>query len=526
VEIDMTITADSYINRVLSQLPEATPRREQIATELRGHIAERLAGGQPLDEVLRQLGDPVSLAESYLTAVPLVSAPFLTRAAAKLIDAIVIIGVIAALAAVAFTIGLLVDVEEVGPFILFGAMVGGSFAFVIYTIIAETRRGQTIGKRVMRIRVVRESGARISTGQAVVRQLPMFLQIGFIDVLFALFTEKSQRAFELLSKTRVVLATLTAMLIVAATAQAQARAQATIGQPPGRLWEVGERKLHLHCSGAGAPTVILEAGASSFAIDWSLVQPQIARVTRVCSYDRAGHGWSDGLSTTTAEKVAADLHALLTTAGEKPPLVLVGASMGGIYTRIFERRHPSAVAGLVFIDPSHEDRLFTMLKGQAVSIAELTADQVRETIPVRTQNIPSRPVQIGAPFNLLPPDLYERRLALDRRLIESFPRTMSYEEIVEYQEGQRAALSELRAVRLKIPKPLGSRPVVVLTRGVDTSAAQQEVHASLAALSSNGRHSVIAEAGHEIHLFKPDAVIKAITDVVQSVRTGLPLVNP
>src|SRR6185436_3445137 len=83
-------------------------------------------------------------------------------------------------------------------------IVGGSFVFAIYTILAEHHYGATLGKHVMGLRVVRESGARISLGQSVVRQLSMFLQIAWIDGLFALFTDKRQRAFELLSKTRTV----------------------------------------------------------------------------------------------------------------------------------------------------------------------------------------------------------------------------------------------------------------------------------------------------------------------------------
>ena len=88
--------------------------------------------------------------------------------------------------------------------LIFTVFVGGSILFGVYTIVAEHNAGRTLGKRVLGIRVVRETGARISLGQAIVRQLPMFLQVFWIDVLFALFTDKSQRAFELLSKTRVV----------------------------------------------------------------------------------------------------------------------------------------------------------------------------------------------------------------------------------------------------------------------------------------------------------------------------------
>ncbi len=76
--------------------------------------------------------------------------------------------------------------------------------FCLYTVVAEYRFGETIGKRLVGLRVVRESGGGISLGQSIVRQLPVFLQAGWIDIFFALFTERRQRAFEILSKTRVV----------------------------------------------------------------------------------------------------------------------------------------------------------------------------------------------------------------------------------------------------------------------------------------------------------------------------------
>lgn len=82
-------------------------------------------------------------------------------------------------------------------------------------------------------------------------------------------------------------------LALAVAVSAVTATQIEIGPPPGTLVDIGGRKLHAICSGAGSPTVVLEAGASSFAIDWSLVQPSIAKMTRVCAYDRAGHGWSD-----------------------------------------------------------------------------------------------------------------------------------------------------------------------------------------------------------------------------------------
>ena len=198
----MTTTVDDYISRVLAAMPTTTPERSKIAVELRGHIAERISDGRSEADVLRQLGDPVALAESYLSAVPLVSAPFGERVIAKLIDILLVVAFTAALAAL---IAVFLPVEArfwAVPI----ALIGSSFLFGAYTVASEYLWGNTVGKRAMNLRVVRESGTRISLGQSLVRQLPMFLQVYLIDVLFALFTDRKQRAFELLSKTRVVTA--------------------------------------------------------------------------------------------------------------------------------------------------------------------------------------------------------------------------------------------------------------------------------------------------------------------------------
>jgi uncharacterized RDD family membrane protein YckC len=190
-------TADDYVNQVIAHVPHETPERSQIAMELRSHIAERLERGQPLDDVLGQLGDPLMLAESYLAAVPLVSARFWPRAAAKIIDFLMV-------AAGAAALGCVLWVTARGPWGPLLAVFAFALGFPLYTALAEYRAGQTLGKRLMGIRVVRESGARIGLGQSLLRQLPYFGEFFFIDVVFALFTDKKQRAFELLTKTRAV----------------------------------------------------------------------------------------------------------------------------------------------------------------------------------------------------------------------------------------------------------------------------------------------------------------------------------
>ena len=299
---------------------------------------------------------------------------------------------------------------------------------------------------------------------------------------------------------------------------------ANLPPPPGRLVDVGGRKLHLLCTGSGSPTVVFEAGASSFAIDFSLVQTELTRAIRVCSYDRIGHGWSDPSGDKDPDTVTT-LHALLGTAGEKPPFILAGASRGGLLVRQFAARYPEEVAGLVLIDPTHEERLFTMFKGEAVAIASLTAEQLRSTYtPGPPVKIPRRAPQTGSPFDRLPADLYKTRIVLDERLIASYPDSVPIEVVIAGAEKERAVLAALRADRQANPHPLGDRPVVVLSRGIDTDAERDASFAALAQISRNARHTVVPESGHEIHLFKPAAVIQAVQDVVESARmkTRLP----
>lgn len=198
-------TADDYIDSVLKYMPRATPLRSQIALELRGHFAERVATGQSLDAIVSQLGDPATLAESYLSAVPLVGASFWRRAAAKILDVLVLIGAGVVIFAPMAWLLWYSHHEVILAFMPLIVIVTLSLLFLLYTVVSEWQWGQTIGKYLLGVRAVRESGARVSVGQAFVRHLPWVLEVFWIDALFALFTDKHQRAFEMLSKTRVVL---------------------------------------------------------------------------------------------------------------------------------------------------------------------------------------------------------------------------------------------------------------------------------------------------------------------------------
>jgi pimeloyl-ACP methyl ester carboxylesterase len=319
------------------------------------------------------------------------------------------------------------------------------------------------------------------------------------------------------------------VLVVAITAVcvgANSVAQVKTAPPLGALVDIGPRRMHLHCVGSGSPTVVLESGASSFALDWALVQPTVARTTRVCSYDRGGYGWSDPTPSGEApEQVVRDLRLLLDAARERPPLVLVGASLGGIYARMFVLRHPTDVVGMVFVDPGHENRLWVVVEGKTIPVWARSVDDIRASLAPRSAwdailaRIPSRSPQTGAPFDRLPPELYEARIEFDQRLIASRS-VVTYDQYVETEIGRQAAFVELHDHTTTTTRTLGDRPVVVLTRGVDSSQDLVDVHAALAAQSTNARHTVVAGAGHEIHLFAPEAAVQAIQDVVEAVRHG------
>jgi pimeloyl-ACP methyl ester carboxylesterase len=127
--------------------------------------------------------------------------------------------------------------------------------------------------------------------------------------------------------------------------------------PPGKLVDIGGELLHVHCTGRGGPTVLLENGTGDFSVVWSLVQPRVAQFTRVCSYDRAGYAWSQpGRSPRTFAQLALELRTALRKLQVRAPFILVGQSYGGLVVRGFAAQYPSEIAGMVLVDAVHEDQ--------------------------------------------------------------------------------------------------------------------------------------------------------------------------
>lgn len=122
--------------------------------------------------------------------------------------------------------------------------------------------------------------------------------------------------------------------------------------PLGQLVNVGGYKLHIYCSGEGSgPTVVVDAGNGDFSVGWVGIQREVEKSARICTYDRAGYGWSDvSPHPRTATQMAKELHQLLVNAGIEPPYILVGHSLGGMNVRVFSNLYPQEVAGMILVD--------------------------------------------------------------------------------------------------------------------------------------------------------------------------------
>lgn len=126
--------------------------------------------------------------------------------------------------------------------------------------------------------------------------------------------------------------------------------------PRGRLVDIGGLRLHINCTGAGSPTVVMENGPNDSSVVWQLVQPEVSKFTRVCSYDRAGFGWSDAPNEPrTSSNIADELNRLLTRAAIPGRYVFVAFEYGALNVRMFTSRHREQVMGMVLVDPTHPD---------------------------------------------------------------------------------------------------------------------------------------------------------------------------
>jgi pimeloyl-ACP methyl ester carboxylesterase len=290
---------------------------------------------------------------------------------------------------------------------------------------------------------------------------------------------------------------------------------------PGEFIDVGGHRLHARMNGSGSPTVVLEAGLGTCALYWHAVHEDVARFTRVVSYDRAGLGWSEAGpkprdSFTVWGELKALLKALLDNAGCSGPYVLVGHSFGGIHARAFARRYPGDVAGIVLVDASPEGQrerwperpLRVRMRQEVAALAERAAPFLARFGVTRLRR------RMSPPDWGLPPHLQSVANYLETR-----------------PTALRAAVDEERAIEAsyaQAARSLGDMPLVVLTAlwresqgGTDYrdfNAMWMELQSELASLSTRGTHIIANTDKHLIPIYEPELVVGAIRQVVDTVR--------
>jgi len=293
----------------------------------------------------------------------------------------------------------------------------------------------------------------------------------------------------------------------------------------GRSVQAGPIRMNIYCTGAGTPTVILEQGGGMPGIGWMKIQPKIAEFTRVCSYDRAGYGWSEpGPMPRTIPRMARELKTLLDVSGEKGPFVMAAVSLGGPIVRFYTGLYPNDVAGLILVDASHEDQ---QKRAQSVQPPELVAENNREVESYQRWD------RLRRPFML--------HLGIDRFMVHFTQQSgqmpqLFWEEYLYLSQNpgfQETAASEIQSLPDSSSAlhavNLGDRPLIVLTAGKMTFTPEpfltkeiedkirnvwiHELQAEQARLSTRGKQIIVPDSGHVIMFERPDAVISAIHKV-------------
>lgn len=319
-----------------------------------------------------------------------------------------------------------------------------------------------------------------------------------------------------------VAAMMAGLLAMGAASQATAsRVEARGHRPPGSLVDIGGRRLHIHCTGMGSPTVVLEAGLGESSVSWGLVQPRVARVTRTCSYDRAGLGWSDaGPDPRYADAIVADLTALLDAAGVEGPLVMVGHSFGGPIVRLFAYRVPARVQGLALIDAAHEEQLKRLPPAPAAMRTAYRALAGTAWLGSHRLILPA----LESLEPALPDSLTGPRRAVIRRA--DHWRTIWAEYAALPVSYEQVRTERVRHERLRLPLVVVSAGRLASIPGMSPEEADviarawEAMQAELAASSDTGQRVVAEDATHHLPVEAPEIVVEAIVSVVEAARTA------
>jgi pimeloyl-ACP methyl ester carboxylesterase len=292
--------------------------------------------------------------------------------------------------------------------------------------------------------------------------------------------------------------------------------------PPGQMVDVGGYQMHLYCTGTnadGSATVILETGEGLISSAWALVQPEVAEATRVCSYDRAGMGWSEpSAEPRDAQHIAQELHTLLHNANIPGTYVLVGWSYGGLYVREYAGQYGDEVAGLILLDSSHTDQWTSTPEGQAQFE---TYAKIYSVAPILAR------LGVMRIMGLLQPDS-----GLPTPYGEALKASIAATEDWDAQSAEfLASLGSDTQVREF--GSLGNIPVFVLSATEHGTPPKQEQlwqrwQTELASLSTNSVHQIVEGADHSSFWRNSETTkvsIAAILKVVEAARSEQLLVQ-
>lgn len=276
--------------------------------------------------------------------------------------------------------------------------------------------------------------------------------------------------------------------------------------PPGRMVDVGGYRLHINCSGTGSPTVVIEAGWGDWSAMWTRVQPEVAKTTRVCTYDRAGMGYSEaGPLPRSAAQFAQELHTLLHQANIPGPYVLVGHSLGGLPVRVFVHDYAAEVAGVVLIE--------------SMSPAQFLQSPMNAKSQTASQSwgfsIPFVLARIGLVRLLAGPLGFKP--ALPPEVQKAFTAFSVTPRSIQAWADEGASMLESGA-QARAVKTFGALPLIVLSRGLDQKPDWQAMQAELLQLSSNSQQLIAEKSGHNIEIDQPEVAVVAIVKIVAQLR--------
>ncbi len=316
-----------------------------------------------------------------------------------------------------------------------------------------------------------------------------------------------------------LLAVVVIVVVIVLFAGNQAKSRLREKYPPlGQMVDIGGYSLHLHSSGQGSPTVVMDAGAGGIGLHWALVQPEVAKFTRAVVYDRAGLGWSElSPKPRTSDIQAQELHTLLNRAGIPGPYVMVGHSFGGIVIRQFVQQYPNEVVGMVLVDSAHEEQ-FKRYPKPMLDMMSKMMPMMKVMNVLYQSGIPALRASSMKLDSRVPQNVGE----IDRAVRAVNPKHMTGQmrEFEVITQGRNAKINTLGNIPLIVlshgkPQPMPNLPDDV---NADYEKVWQEMQVEMTGLSSNSKRIIAQESGHDIQLEQPQLVIEAIREIVEAAR--------